>query len=97
MSETEQETNYVELVDISKDTAIAKAPLAAITHLPRTGEGVFFRSSNRAIGQLILSYVSNIFSVANSRRAKRSLSLQVWLRSLCSLNDRVRSCLFNSR
>jgi len=41
MSEPEPKQNYVELVDISEDTPIAKAPLAAITHLPRTGERIF--------------------------------------------------------
>jgi hypothetical protein len=41
MSELQQEQNYLELFDISKNTAVAKAPLAAISHLPRTGERIF--------------------------------------------------------
>ena len=41
MSELQQEQNYLELFDVSKKTAIAKAPLAAISHLPRTGERIF--------------------------------------------------------
>jgi hypothetical protein len=41
MSELQQEQNYLELFDISKNTAIAKAPLAAISHLPRMGERIF--------------------------------------------------------
>ena len=41
MSELQQEQNYLELFDISKGTAVAKAPLAAISHLPRTGERIF--------------------------------------------------------
>jgi hypothetical protein len=41
MPELQQEQNYVELFDVSKKTAIAKAPLAAISHLPRTGERIF--------------------------------------------------------
>jgi hypothetical protein len=41
MPELNKEQNYVELFDISKKTAVAKAPLAAISHLPRTGERIF--------------------------------------------------------
>jgi len=41
MPELQQEQNYLELFDISKKTAIAKASLASITHLPRTGERIF--------------------------------------------------------
>lgn len=41
MPEPQQEQNYVELFDVSKKTAVAKAPLAAISHLPRTGERIF--------------------------------------------------------
>ena len=41
MSELQQEQNYLELFDISKKTAVAKAPLATISHLPRTGERIF--------------------------------------------------------
>ncbi|MBV8054096.1 MAG: hypothetical protein JO071_02515 [Deltaproteobacteria bacterium] len=41
MPELQQEQNYLELFDISKKTAIAKVPLAAISHLPRTGERIF--------------------------------------------------------
>jgi len=41
MSELKEERSYLELFDISKKTAVAKAPLAAISHLPRTGERIF--------------------------------------------------------
>jgi len=41
MSELKEEQSYLELFDISKKTAVAKAPLAAISHLPRTGERIF--------------------------------------------------------
>jgi hypothetical protein len=41
MSEIQQEQNYLELFDISKKTAVAKAPLAQISHMPRTGERIF--------------------------------------------------------
>jgi hypothetical protein len=41
MSEFQEEQSYLELFDISKKTAVAKAPLAAISHLPRTGERIF--------------------------------------------------------
>jgi hypothetical protein len=41
MSEPEQKQSYVELFDISKNEPIAKAPLAAIIHLPRAGERIF--------------------------------------------------------
>jgi hypothetical protein len=41
MSELQEEQSYLELFDISKKTAVAKAPLAAISHLPRTGERIF--------------------------------------------------------
>ncbi len=41
MAEFDQEQKYVELFDISKNTPVAKAPLAAISHLPRTGERIF--------------------------------------------------------
>ena len=41
MSELQQEQNYLELFDVSKKAAVAKAPLAAISHLPRTGERIF--------------------------------------------------------
>ena len=41
MPEAQQEQNYLELFDISKKTAIAKAPLAAISHMPRMGERIF--------------------------------------------------------
>ena len=41
MPEFQQEQSYLELFDISKKTAVAKAPLAAISHLPRTGERIF--------------------------------------------------------
>jgi hypothetical protein len=41
MTEPQQEQNYLELYDISKKTLVAKAPLAVISHLPRTGERIF--------------------------------------------------------
>ena len=41
MTEAEQKENYVELFDISRKAAIARAPLAKISHLPRVGERVF--------------------------------------------------------
>jgi len=31
---SEQEQSYLELFDVTKKTAVAKAPLAAISHLP---------------------------------------------------------------
>jgi hypothetical protein len=41
MSEPQQNQSYLELFDISKKQSVAKAPLAAIHHLPRTGERIF--------------------------------------------------------
>ena len=41
MSEAQQNQSYVELFDISKKASVAKAPLAAIPHLPRKGERIF--------------------------------------------------------
>lgn len=41
MPESYQDQRYVELFDISKKASVAKAPLAAIPHLPRTGERIF--------------------------------------------------------
>jgi hypothetical protein len=41
MPELNKEQNYVELFDIGRKTAVARAPLAAISHLPRTGERIF--------------------------------------------------------
>ena len=41
MSESQQNPSYVELFDISKKQSVAKAPLAGIPHLPRTGERIF--------------------------------------------------------
>jgi hypothetical protein len=43
MAETEQKQSYVELFDIAKNASVAKAPLAEIPHLPRTGERIFLR------------------------------------------------------
>ena len=43
MSEIEQKQSYVELFDISKNASVAKAPLAQVTHLPRTSERIFVR------------------------------------------------------
>jgi hypothetical protein len=41
MSESQQNQSYVELFDIAKKETVAKAPLAAIAHLPRAGERIF--------------------------------------------------------
>ena len=41
MPELQLEQNYLELFDIIKKTAVAKAQLAAVSHLPRTGERIF--------------------------------------------------------
>ena len=41
MSDSQENQSYVELFDISKKTSVAKAPLAAIPHLPRKGERIF--------------------------------------------------------
>ena len=41
MSEAQQNQSYVELFDISKKECVAKASLARIPHLPRTGERIF--------------------------------------------------------
>jgi len=41
MSESHQDQRNVELFDISKKVTVAKAPLASIPHLPRTGERIF--------------------------------------------------------
>ncbi len=41
MPELQPEQKYVEMFDVSKKTTVAKAPLAAISHLPRTGERIF--------------------------------------------------------
>jgi hypothetical protein len=41
MSDLQPEQSYVEMFDVSKKTAVAKAPLSAISHLPRTGERIF--------------------------------------------------------
>jgi len=41
MAELQQDQNYVEMFDISKKKTVARAPLAAISHLPRTGERIF--------------------------------------------------------
>lgn len=43
MSETEQKESYIELFDVSRDKPIAKAPLVAISHLPRADERIFLR------------------------------------------------------
>jgi hypothetical protein len=41
MPEFQQEQSYLELFDVSKKRPVAKAPLTAISHLPRTGERIF--------------------------------------------------------
>ncbi len=41
MSGSQQNQSYVELFDISKKESVARASLAAIPHLPRTGERIF--------------------------------------------------------
>ena len=41
MSESLQKQSYVELFDISKKASVARAPLAGIPHLPRTGARIF--------------------------------------------------------
>ena len=41
MPEPKQEQNYLELFDTSKKLTVARAPLAAISHLPRQGERIF--------------------------------------------------------
>jgi hypothetical protein len=41
MPELKQEQSYLELFDVSKKTAVARAPLTEISHLPRTGERIF--------------------------------------------------------
>ena len=43
MSDIEPKQSYVELFEVSKDEAVARAPLAEIPHLPRVGERVFLR------------------------------------------------------
>jgi hypothetical protein len=41
MPELQQEQNYIEMFDITTNKSVARAPLAAISHLPRTGERIF--------------------------------------------------------
>jgi hypothetical protein len=41
MPETEEKQSYVELFDVSKKSQVARAPLASISHMPRTGERIF--------------------------------------------------------
>jgi hypothetical protein len=41
MSASRESQRYVELFDISKNEAVAKAPLSAIPHLPRKDERIF--------------------------------------------------------
>lgn len=41
MPELQQQQNFLELFDVTKKATVAKAPLAAISHLPRTGERIF--------------------------------------------------------
>jgi hypothetical protein len=77
MSELQQEQNYLELFDISKKTAVAKAPLAAISHLGRVS-AFSFPSTGREIGKLIRSWRWNTSLVANRQPAKGRLSHRVW-------------------
>jgi hypothetical protein len=41
MPEQEQKKNYLELVDISKNSVAGTAPLDQIKHMPRVGERIF--------------------------------------------------------
>jgi hypothetical protein len=41
MPDAEEKQSYLELFDISKKEQVARAPLASIKHIPRTGERVF--------------------------------------------------------
>ena len=41
MSAPRENQRYVELFDISKNAAVARAPLSAIPHLPRKDERIF--------------------------------------------------------
>jgi hypothetical protein len=41
VSEQEQKKNYLELVDVSKNSVAGTAPLDQIKHMPRIGERIF--------------------------------------------------------
>jgi hypothetical protein len=45
MPETEEKQSYVELFDVSKKSQVARAPLASISHMPRTW-GAHFSSAS---------------------------------------------------
>jgi hypothetical protein len=45
MATKKDDESYVELYDVAKKEKVAKAPLADIKYIPRTGERIFIRLS----------------------------------------------------
>lgn len=41
MPDANQDQSYLELFDVSKNTAVDRIPLAKISHMPRSGERIF--------------------------------------------------------